>query len=336
MARTIRPDRLPGWRRPAPVLAAAVLAAGGFLAVFAAVHDRLPTELATHFTADGTADGVTGRGAFAVFVPLLVLGQAALFAVLGHRARGSTTTARLLTATGAGTAAFLGHLMVALTLANAGGDDPHAVHFPGWHAALALATGVLAGALGYALAGTDPAASRTADGPPPTSADRLPLAPREHLVWSRTVDSPGLWGIGAVSALATVPLSALVSPWALLPTLATGVLAAATARVRVTADARGLTVTPALLPRPRLHVPLAQIAAADAGQVSALKDFGGWGYRARGDRSGIVLRSGPALSVRRASGRTLVVTVDDASTAAAALNALADRARSRTDEDDEN
>ncbi|MFD7547328.1 DUF1648 domain-containing protein [Streptomyces sp. NPDC059816] len=327
MARTTRIDRLPGWRGAAPVALSATLATGAFLAVFAAAYDRLPTELATHLGADGRADDFTGRGAFAASALLLVLGTAALFAVLRHRARGSGTAARLLTATGTALPVFVGYLTVALTRANTGVSDPHAVHLPGWHAALAALAAVLAGTAGWLLAGTDPAAHRTAVRPPPATADRLALTPREHIAWTRSVNSPGLWAIGAVVAVGALVSGSAVGWWALLPAVVVGLLVATTARVRVTVDARGLTVAPGLLPKPRVHVPLAQITAAGTQDVSALRDFGGWGYRTRADRSGIVLRSGGALAVDRASGRTLVVTVDDATTAAAALNALADRAR---------
>ncbi|GAA3029785.1 hypothetical protein GCM10020000_03060 [Streptomyces olivoverticillatus] len=58
-----------------------------------------------------------------------------------------------------------------------------------------------------------------------------------------------------------------------------------------------------------------------------MRDFGGWGYRARPGASGIVLRSGDAISARLTTGSEFVVTVDDAATAAALLNTLADRER---------
>jgi hypothetical protein len=68
---------------------------------------------------------------------------------------------------------------------------------------------------------------------------------------------------------------------------------------------------------PRFRMPAAQVASAGTTEVQALGEFGGWGIRAGGGRRlGIVMRSGTAL----------VVTVDDASTAAALLGAVAERA----------
>ncbi len=99
----------------------------------------------------------------------------------------------------------------------------------------------------------------------------------------------------------------------------------ALARVRVTVDRRGLTVRPALVPRPRVRVPLDEIAGATARDVDPVSEFGGWGYRVRPRRTGVVLRSGEALVVRRDNGHEFAVTVSDAHTAAALLNTLVER-----------
>jgi len=91
--------------------------------------------------------------------------------------------------------------------------------------------------------------------------------------------------------------------------------------VRVVADENGLTVRFGLLPWVRRRIPLHRIASAGHGQVRAVRDFGGWGYRFRPGRTGVVLRSGDALTVElTTSGREFAVTVDDARTGAAVLN----------------
>ena len=60
--------------------------------------------------------------------------------------------------------------------------------------------------------------------------------------------------------------------------------------------------------------------------MRVLGEFGGWGIRfGRGRRLGIVMRSGEALDVQNRNGSALVVTVDDAATAAALLKAVAAR-----------
>jgi hypothetical protein len=47
----------------------------------------------------------------------------------------------------------------------------------------------------------------------------------------------------------------------------------------------------------------------------------------RGDRTAVVLRSGEALQLDLADGSRFLATVDDAATAAALVNTLAERAR---------
>ena len=52
-------------------------------------------------------------------------------------------------------------------------------------------------------------------------------------------------------------------------------------------------------------------------------EFGGWGLRLSVEgRFGVVLRQGEAIEVTRANGRRFLVTVDDAATGAALLQAL--------------
>ncbi|QGQ19748.1 hypothetical protein GC089_11580 [Cellulomonas sp. JZ18] len=123
----------------------------------------------------------------------------------------------------------------------------------------------------------------------------------------------------------TMPMPAL---WLLVVVLAALLAAMSVFRVRV--DAAGLTARSAL-GWPTLRVPLEEVEEARTVTVDPLADFGGWGYRvgAQG-RVGVVLRRGEGLEVRRTGGRATVVTVDDAATAAALLNTLADRSRGAT------
>lgn len=102
-------------------------------------------------------------------------------------------------------------------------------------------------------------------------------------------------------------------------------LAFASAHVKV--DRRGLTVAAGLAPWPVLRVPLKNIAAADSRNISPLADYGGWGYRFRPGRSGLVLRSGEAIVLRRTNGREFAVTVGDSVTGAGLLNTLIEQQR---------
>ena len=77
---------------------------------------------------------------------------------------------------------------------------------------------------------------------------------------------------------------------------------------------------------PLYRVALSDVASAATTNVVPLGEFGGFGLRwGLGRRLGIITRGGEALEVLRRDGRAVVVTVDDAATAAGLLTALAAR-----------
>ncbi|MGW0122271.1 DUF1648 domain-containing protein [Streptomyces sp. NPDC003327] len=288
------------------------------LALWAA---RLPDPLATHFGADGTANGFTPRALHALLAT-------ALFLLLGA---GWTLLVRRSSLWGAwATAGFLGGLLCLLLRANLDAADAARVVSPLADlapAAAAAALGALVGAgLSLLVPAETPHEAPLQETPgAPSVGPRLPLGPSEVAGWSRATGSRPLTALAAV-LLAAVPAVLLLAPWPLaLLALAVAVPGLALARVRVTVDRRGLTVRSALAPRPRVRVPLDDVGAARVDDVRPVADFGGWGYRVRAHRTGVVLRAGEALVVRRRSGREFAVTVPDARTAAALLNTLAAR-----------
>lgn len=331
---------------PFPVAAAVVATA------YVTLADRLPDTLATHFRADGHADGFTDAAGF-LTVPLvtfLVLG--ALFGLSVLAPRGGRRSAsvrrsgrsarpyavrpapagglgRGFIALGYGVAGFLGYNFTATLHANvAAGGDRTAVVLSVWQLAVGFGTGVLAAGLGWLLAGKD--APLPEDGVH-GGAPRLDLAGTEVAGWSRTTTSTALYVVG-FAVLVAAPVVGLLAGWSATPGLLFGgLLVVALGGLRVTADRRGVTITPPLVPYPRMRIPLERIREADSRHVAALREFGGWGYRMRAGAGGLVVRSGEALSLRLAGGKEFVVTVDDATTAAALLNALVDRAASEGD-----
>ena len=165
----------------------------------------------------------------------------------------------------------------------------------------------------------------------PVEAPRIPVATGETVVWigsARFAD----WVLvvfGVLIAVVTaivVFVIAIRGAWPLAivpPVLALAVLGTAYWRVRI--DAGGLNVRP-VLGWPRYRVSLAEVERAGTTDVVPLGEFGGFGLRwGRGGRLGIITRSGEALEVQRRDGRAIVVTVDDAATAAGVLTALAAR-----------
>ncbi|MFE2555502.1 hypothetical protein ACFXGT_05610 [Streptomyces sp. NPDC059352] len=294
------------------------LALAVHLLLFARWRDELPAELAIHFSLGdgGRADGWTGPTAYVLISTGLLLTLAAGWA--------TTVRRRLLWGAWA-TAGFTGGLFVQILRANVVDEFEVQVFSPGMDLGVALTAAAVAGAAGWALTSLVPE-EEPAAGPGPAADDRrLPLAAGEVAGWSRDTGSRPLTAL-AVLALAAAPVTLLLATWpgALLG-LVIGVPGLALARVRVTVDRHGLTVRSALARRPRVRVPLDAVEAASVRDVDALTDFGGWGYRVRAHRTGVVLRSGEALVVRREGGREFAVTVPDARTAAALLNALVER-----------
>ena len=163
------------------------------------------------------------------------------------------------------------------------------------------------------------------------AADRLPVRPGEVAGWTGKVDLPA-WFVcliaGVAAALVVFGVLLLLTvgrrvwPIFFSPALLLVVLAV-TAQFVVTAGPRGFIVRSAL-GWPRLSIPAGSLAKAGVVQIDPMADFGGWGIRwaigpNRKGRWGIVTHRGPGLEVVRNDGRSIIVTVDDAGTAAAVL-----------------
>ena len=121
------------------------------------------------------------------------------------------------------------------------------------------------------------------------------------------------WSAGALVALLLVALTGVVVT----------VLIAAPVDAR--ADDIGITVRSMFTLRP-IRVPLDDIVRADVGPVPGIHRYS-FGYRLVPGGVLVNVRPGDALIVTRAGGSRLLVTVDDAAHGAAAINALAARAR---------
>ncbi|MEU5050432.1 DUF1648 domain-containing protein [Streptomyces sp. NPDC021096] len=327
--------RLAKVRRPAPLVAAAyLLATAAFLAAFLPRRDRLPDPMATHFSGAGHADGYTALDSFPYVALALLLVPAAVFAGLAYGIGQGRT--RALVAFGYGLAGLLGYLLCALVLDNAragAGGAGDEVRLELWRLGAAVAVGAAAGGLGWLLAGRDapPAREPEASG---SAAPRLELREGEAVTWTRSIGSRSLRVAGLALALPGAGLGLLAGWGAGVGLFIGGLVTFAFSAARVTVDRHGLTAHLPWLPRPRLRVPLARIESVTSRHIDALADLGGWGYRVVPGRSGLVLRSGDALVARLTTGSEFVVTVDDAATAAALLDALAARARDHADHAD--
>ncbi|MFI1256428.1 DUF1648 domain-containing protein [Streptomyces netropsis] len=312
-------------RRTLVTITPSLLAAVVVLSVFLSLRDRLPGRMATHIGPGGEADGFSGQGAFLAVALSVLLGDAVLFGCLAHWIRTNPGVQRVIAVIGGAVAVLTGWLVVAVLLANADTEEAASVTLPGLQAALAFGAAAVYAAVGWVACG-QVQESETTSGPS-ADATRLSLGDSETASWSRVTGSRVLPVTGALVLAAGLVVGITTGWLPALPLLVTGAPLALLTGARVTADRRGITVTPTLTSWPRLNVPLERIAEAGHRPVDPVRDFGGWGYRARPGASGIVLRSGDALSARLTTGSEFVVTVDDAATAAALLNALADRER---------
>lgn len=288
---------------------------------------QLPDPIATHWNLDGTADGFAGLPATIA----LVLGFGALFAALGfglaRAAAADPALTRAVAATVTGTVAFVTTLIVLATGSQRGLADAAAAAPPGTSLLAALGVGLALGAAAAAI----PRWSRGPATPPAAEAPRIPVGTDDLVVWTRSVATGNVTTSVLVAAIGLVAaMGVLTRLWILLGlAVLLAVLVAATCSIRVTVDARGVTVA-GMFGWPHLHTRLGDIASASVTDVAPLRHFGGYGYRMavfgplRGAR-GFVLRGGPALVLHRRDGARTLVVVDDAATAAGLVNSLVER-----------
>ncbi|MCL2653690.1 MAG: hypothetical protein FWD63_07910, partial [Propionibacteriaceae bacterium] len=167
------------------------------------------------------------------------------------------------------------------------------------------------------------------------SARAFPMKRGEVMAWTGRISPPG----GLIAVLIIVVIITLTAGTVLTLTVhARGalfwilsivflVVLITTSEFRIAAGPTGLTVR-SVVGWPSFHVPTTDITRAGVVDVDPLSDFGGWGLhwvigRSGKGRLGIVSRRGSALEVVRQDGRSLVLTIDDASTAAAVLETYA-------------
>lgn len=175
-----------------------------------------------------------------------------------------------------------------------------------------------------------------------TPAAALPVRAGEVAAWTGRAELPA-WFIALIAAIASVLVAVgltvllTVGPrlWFVFvaPTLLFAALVT-TAHFVVTAGPGGFVVR-SVVGWPRLGIPAADIAKAGTASIDPLADFGGWGIRwvvgpnGKG-RWGVITHGGPGLEVVRRDGRSIVVTLDDAGTAAAVLETYATNHASAT------
>lgn len=292
---------------------------------------ELPETIATHWGFDGRPDAFGPAWTTPVLLAVLgAVGFPALFGILlgkTVRPEGPTAVQKLLAVVSLFVVTLLTIITTSSVAIQRGVNDPTAVAdiLPTFAVAVAIAA-VLAVAAWFVLPRAVPGRSAA-----PIAAPRVPVAPGETVAWigqARFADWVlVLFGVLVAVVTATVVfVIAIRGAWALaiVPVvLAVAILGTAFWRVRIDAD--GFSVRPPL-GWPHYRIALPEVERAGTTDVVPLGEFGGFGLRwGRQGRVGLITRSGEALEVQRRDGRAIVVTVDDAATAAGVLTALAAR-----------
>lgn len=289
----------------------------------------LPDPIAIHWGAGGRPDGFGSPTTTLVLTIVTAVGLPALFAAFALPAlrRGDRGPSyRFLAAMMAATSALIVTVTTWLTVMQRGLDNAHDAGTVWWGLADALVNAGLAGIIAWRIQPEHQQASTTERGVEP-----LAIGADERVVWLQDTTIRRRWAVAA-TALGLVLACTAIAFWftadrsaAIVLTIVAVVVAlaiATTTAFHVRVDATGLTVR-SWIGVPRFQVPIGDIEQASVIDIHGIGDFGGFGVRWMPDRFGVVLRTGEALQVQRRSGRLFAVTVDDAATAAAALNALA-------------
>lgn len=322
-----------GWiRLTAAALALPALSALAGAWLLTAWADVLPDPVAVHFGPSGTADGfasLAAARASLLFGPAIAV---LMVLLTGAWTRRDARTARPAVAVSSGVGTFVTALVVFATAPQRGLADAVAAQLTWWSIPAAAIAGLVAAVLAaMAVPRVDPEPVTAA---PPPDATRLDLAAGERLAWIGTGRMPVLGTLlVALIPLAVAILLAITLPWsggalvALALVALTGVVVTVltAAPVEARADDTGVTVRSMFTLRP-IRVPLDDIVRADVGPVRGIHRIS-FGYRLVPDGVLVNVRPGDALIVTRAGGSRLLVTVDDAAQGAAAINALAARAR---------
>lgn len=286
-------------------------------------HDRLPAELASHWSGTGEPDGFTSTGA-ALTLGLLLSGIPAAIGIIAAfipsrrpaLLRGIVGFAGMVSGMGAGT------WLISAGLTLQAGSAEQAVL--GWWLA-ALMASFLFGALPYFIA-PKPKFTTT------MHQTRIQLGANESGAWSKTITSKVLLCLPvvllAVTAIMFIPAftdGELSTFWMGGGTmLLSTVIVALIAHMQVTVDWRGLRIVSTLGRIPLKRIRLEDIAAVEVTELRP-SEWGGWGYRVMPGRSALIMGAGPGLIVTTTGQKQFAVTVADPETAASLLLALRDR-----------
>lgn len=318
------------WRFLLVALIIPILLAAVGLVLMWSWRDALPDPVAIHWTSSGP-DGFSARDTAIWITAAGVAGTSVLItlAVVPFlRGGGRGPMLRAMGATSLWMAVTLGGTLLWSIHVQRGLADATQASGIGGGVAAAFGLGVVAALAGWFL---QPAQQSVELGS--TANVPVTIAPNQSVVWLGSAQMsrvPRILLTMLPLLLVVVGVFSLVLEgpqpgWGLIGTgILVAVAVALTTSFRVSIGPAGLSVRGAL-GWPRTHLRLDEIASVQVREVNGFAEFGGWGWRARPDATGIVLRNGQAIWVKRHKGRDLVVTVNDAPVAAGVLQAQLDQ-----------
>jgi hypothetical protein len=300
------------------------------LAVTFSIASTLPSSVAVHWNAAGVPDGFGSPFTFPILIAVICLPLDAIFgsiAVLSAHRAPVTVMTKILATVGVFVSVLLAVALGGATVLEHGAaSQAHAslVSLPvGFGAAAVLSV------VAWFLL---PKAVKVPRGGG-TSVAPVPLGAEERASWIRSATAPAwlTWSVvGFMVVISGVVLFSVLErgggiwPISCIPVVIF-LLVLSNFAWTIRVDARGVRMRSSL-GIPRITVPLANIESAEVIEVQALAQYGGFGVRfGLNGRFGVILRSGEALEILRHSGRSVVVTVDDATSAAALINGLVKR-----------
>ena len=285
-------------------------------------RDRLPAELASHWSGSGPADDAMAAGAL-LALNLAMTGVPAVAGVAisfwpGISARARRGAFFLLGVFGGmGAATWL--LSAGLTIQV---GDPYEVVLGPWFILSLVSAGY--GLIPFSIS-PKPRLEAT------DVLKRFEFAPSEAGAWSQTITGTvfvwatiGLTVLGSVIYGPAVVAGRITDGLCGMITMAVAILLTASfIRLRVTADWRGLRVVSALFRIPLKRIRLDTIDVIEAAELRPA-EWGGWGYRIMPGRSALILRKGPGLIVTTTNQKQFAISLDDPETPAALLATLRD------------
>jgi hypothetical protein len=308
-------------------LIAPLILVGIALAVSFPLAAQLPARVVVHWDLTGRPNGYGSPFQFPIGLASVCLPLIAIFGgavvLISHRGP-LTPLAKLLAVTSIWVTLIVSVTFLGSLLDKNAGADIGAMLGLGFAAATIVAAGAW-----FVL----PPGVRGVGGSVRPAVVPVTLAQGERASWIRTASLPVgmIWVIvGICVVIAAVTIVSTVATngqywWLSFVPVVVLLIALSNFAWTVRVDARGVNIR-SVLGFPVVHVPLDQVTSADVIDVQAIAQYGGWGIRfALNGRIGVIVRSGEALEVHRRKGLDIVVTVDDATSAAALLNGLVER-----------